>query len=57
MEILELRKITGLTQAGFAKRFNIPLRSIENWESGSRRPPQYVLELLEYRIMHEEPGK
>ena len=57
MEIVELRKITGLTQAGFSKRFNIPLRSVENWESGSRRPPQYVLELLEYRIMHEKPGE
>jgi putative transcriptional regulator len=46
LTIADIRKSTGLTQAAFAKRFHIPLRSIENWEGGQRKPPEYVKLLL-----------
>ena len=53
MTIKELRKSTGLSQKGFAEYLNIPQRSIENWESGVREPPTYVLELIEYKLSKE----
>lgn len=53
MTIKELRSITGLSQQAFSDKYNIPKRSIENWESGKRTPPEYVISLLE-RVVKED---
>lgn len=50
MDIREMRICLGETQAGFAKRYNIPFRTIQNWEEGTRRPPEYIIKLLEVCI-------
>lgn len=50
MNIRELRTRLGDTQSEFATRYNIPFRTVQNWESGVRKPPQYILDLLENRI-------
>lgn len=42
-----IRSLTGLSQKKFAEKYDIPTRTIENWETGSRVPPEYVLKLLE----------
>lgn len=42
MSIDEMRKTAGLTQAAMAKRFAIPLRTVENWCRGGTRPPEYI---------------
>lgn len=47
MSIREIRQATGLTQAEFAEKFHIPKRSIENWEMGERKCPEYVNYLLQ----------
>ncbi len=54
MTIKELRELTGLNKTDFAKKYNIPYRTIQNWELGERECPVYVLELLEFRIKHEK---
>lgn len=53
MTIKEIRELTGLTQKDFSDKYHIPKRSIENWETGSRSCPIYVLELLEFRVRSE----
>ena len=53
MTVKELRSLTGLTQAKFSEKYHIPKRTIEDWESDKRTPPEYVIELLEYRITNE----
>lgn len=45
-----LRKVTGLSQAAFASKYNIPKRTIEDWESSRRKYPQYVYTLLEHKV-------
>lgn len=45
-ELKAIRKKTRLTQAEFAKRYNIPKRTVENWETEVTVPPRYVVELL-----------
>ena len=50
MTIFEMRTAFGDTQSEFAERYNIPFRTIQNWESGVRKPPEYVVELLEERV-------
>lgn len=56
MGIKELRIKTNMTQKEFAEYFSIPQRTIENWEGGQRKPPEYVLELIKYKIEKERLG-
>lgn len=48
-----VRKKTGLTQAGFAARYKMSKRTIEEWERGTRTPQPWVLHLLE-RVVAED---
>lgn len=41
-----IRKYSGLTQRDFSSAYSIPVRTVENWDTGKREPPPYVLELL-----------
>ena len=50
MDIREMRTQLGDTQSEFAARYRIPFRTIQNWETGTRKPPDYILNLLESRI-------
>lgn len=52
-KILELRKRTGLSQVKFGKFYNIPLRTIQGWEEGTRESPDYLVQLLE-RVVNED---
>ena len=53
MNIKELRASTGMTQSEFGKYFNIPMRTIQNWEGGKRNCPKYLVELIEYKLEKE----
>lgn len=50
MTIREMRTRLGNTQSEFAARYNIPFRTIQNWEAGVRNPPDYIIDLLEGRV-------
>ena len=54
MTIYEMRTALGDTQSEFAERYNIPFRTIQNWEAGVRKPPEYVVALLESRSVTPE---
>lgn len=51
-QIKSIRFKSGLSQAAFAERFEIPLRTLENWEAGLREPPIYVLLMLDILVSH-----
>ena len=51
--IKEIRQATGLSQSKFAAALNIPVRSIQKWETGERSCPEYVVELIAYRVQHD----
>ena len=53
MSVRELRTMLGITQAEFAARYGIPFRTVQNWESEIRKPPEYVLKLLEDRVQSD----
>ena len=46
MTLKEARLLAGLTQQQMSDLFEIPKRSIENWEAGDRKPPAYVEKLI-----------
>ena len=53
MNIREMRTWLGDTQSEFAIRYNIPFRTVQNWEAGVRKPPEYIMNLLEQRIKED----
>lgn len=50
MEIREIREKSGLSRAAFSRAYEIPVRTLEEWEAGRRKPPAYVLNLLERAV-------
>lgn len=55
MGIKEIRTLTGFSQKQFAEYFGIPLRTVQEWEQGRRKPPDYIPKLLE-RVWKAEKG-
>lgn len=53
MTVKELRTITGLSQRAFGEKYHIPTRTVENWESGSRKPSETILYLLERAVKED----
>jgi len=57
IEIKKLRKQTGMTRKEFCEYFDIPYRTVTEWERGNRNAPDYVLRLLAYYIRMEKMMK
>ena len=53
MTFKELRQISGMTQKEFGEYFEIPKRTIENWDEGKSKCPEYLLKLMEYKLTNE----
>lgn len=54
--IFNLRDLTGLSQRTFSDKYRIPKRTIEDWERGKRKPPEYVVKLLERAVKEDFPN-
>lgn len=52
-KIKELRESTGMNRKEFCNYFQIPYRTVTEWELDNRHAPEYVLRLLEYYIKNE----
>ena len=52
--IKKLREQTGLSRKEFSAHTGIPVRTIEDWEAGRRKPPEYIPRLINYHLMYEE---
>ena len=53
MTIKEMRQRTGLSQAQFAKKFKIPVRTLQNWEIGKAQPAPYIPDMIETILTFE----
>ena len=51
--IIELRESTGMNRKEFCEYFQIPYRTVTEWERDNRHAPEYVIRLLEYYIRME----
>ncbi len=56
-KIKELRESTGMNRREFCDHFNIPYRTVSEWERDGRHAPEYLIRLLEYYIMAEKLKK
>lgn len=49
------RELTkGFTQKQFCEFIGIPRRTLENWLAGTRIPPEYVYQLIRYKVENEK---
>lgn len=52
----DIRNHTGLTRAEFCRSYCIPIRTVEDWESGTRSCPDYLRLLLMQDVgMYKKP--
>lgn len=52
--VKEIREKSGLSRVEFSERYGIPVRSMENWESGARKCPPYLIRLLDEAVTKDE---
>lgn len=57
MTFKELRQLSGMSRSRFAKFFGIPYRTVQNWELGLRECPDYLLNLMQYKLEKENEKK
>ncbi len=50
IRIKKLREQTGLSRKDFCEKYEIPYRTMTDWELGKRTAPDYVMRLLTYYI-------
>ena len=53
-KLIEIRKGTGMNRREFAEYFEIPYRTVQDWELGNRQMPEYLFRLMEYKIRIEK---
>lgn len=49
-----IREKAGLNRRQFSEYMKIPLRTLEEWEAGRRKMPDYVLRLIAYYTRMEQ---
>ena len=57
MNFKDLREHSGMTRTQFAKYFGIPYRTVQSWELGDRQCPEYLLNLMQYKLENEKKGQ
>ncbi len=55
--LLKLREGTGMNRREFCQYFGIPYRTIQDWELGNRKMPEYLLRLMVYKVEKEKLNK
>lgn len=51
--IIELRNSMGMSRKEFCEYFEIPYRTLQDWELGNRKMPDYLMRLMEYKAKME----
>lgn len=53
-EVQKLREKTGMNRRQFCDYFEIPYRTVQDWELGNRKIPEYLYNLMKYKIRVEK---
>ena len=48
--LIELRNSSGMSRKEFCEYFHIPYRTVQDWELGQRKMPDYLLHLIAYKL-------
>ena len=53
MEFKELFESSGMKLTEFGRFFGIPYKTLQHWVHGERKCPDYLLELMAYKLNNE----
>ena len=53
-EVRDLGISMGMNRKEFCEYFDIPYRTMTDWEAGKRKMPEYLLKLMEYKAEIEK---
>lgn len=53
-EVKQLRDNMGMNRKEFCDYFEIPYRTMVDWEGGRRKMPEYLFRLMEYKAKAEK---
>lgn len=56
-ELIKLRESTNMNRKQFSEYFDIPYRTMQDWELGNRSMPEYLYRLMAYKVMVEKLDK
>ena len=56
-QLIALRKSTAMNRKEFCAYFEIPYRTVTDWELGNRKMPEYLLRLMQYKVSAEHLGR
>lgn len=51
--LIELRTSIGMNRKEFCEYFEIPYRTVQDWETGKRTMPAYLFRLMKYKVEME----
>lgn len=54
MNIKEIRTEMKLSQQRFGDKFGIPKRTIQDWESGKHKAPDYIIDMINKIVQYEK---
>ncbi len=54
IQLRKIREVAGMNRREFSEYMGIPLRTMEEWEAGRRKMPDYVLRLISYQVKMEK---
>lgn len=52
--LIQIKEGSGMNWKEFSAYFQIPYRTVQDWERGNRKMPEYVLRLMEYKLRMEK---
>lgn len=41
-----------MSQSKFAEVTGVPFRTLQGWDSGRRTPPEYIVDLIRFKLEH-----
>ncbi len=52
--IKEMQEKSGMNIKQFSEYFKLNYRTVQHWEYGTRKCPEYLIELIEYKLKNEK---
>lgn len=52
--LIQIKEASGMNWKEFSAYFQISYRTVQDWERGNRKMPEYLLRLMEYKLKIEK---
>lgn len=52
--LIQIKEASGMNWKEFSAYFQIPYRTVQDWERGNRKMTEYLLRLMEYKLRIEK---